>query len=305
MVITRSGLASRTLEAILIEKQVPYKFIGGTSLLQSAHVKDLLSLIRCSASHQDELAWIRYLTLWPKLGDVSASRIIERMKKAPLFNQAIEILRSEKRIVPEILAGPHRVIEKWANPHDAIRAGIDVLEPLLKTKYSKWDTRRKDFDLLASLAKRHKSLLSFIETYTMDPISTSEASRLEGDDAVVLITVHSAKGTESKTCYLIKVEPGMYPHVRSLGNFDEEEEERRVLYVAMTRAQDELIITRNLSQGGRYNFHGGYRAEHSRDGSPYFLEKLPDNLLDISYVGFGQYGMHNSDTITPWDREGY
>jgi DNA helicase-2/ATP-dependent DNA helicase PcrA len=305
MVITRSGLASRTLEAILIEKQVPYKFIGGTSLLQSAHVKDLLSLMRCSASHQDEIAWIRYLTLWPKLGDVTALRIIEGMKKAPLFNEAIEILRSEKRIIPEILAGPHRVIEKWANPHDAIRAGIDVLEPLLKTKYSKWDTRRKDFDLLASLAKKHKSLLSFIETYTMDPISTSEASRLEGDDAVVLITVHSAKGTEAKTCYLIKVEPGMYPHVRSLGNFDEEEEERRVLYVAMTRAQNELIITRNLSQGGRYNFHGGYRADHSRDGSPYFLEKLPENLLDISYVGFGQYGMQNSDTITPWDREGY
>ena len=305
MVITRSGLASRTLEAILIEKQVPYKFIGGTSLLQSAHVKDLLSLMRCSASHQDEIAWIRYLTLWPKLGDVTALRIIERMKKAPLFNEAIEILRSEKRIIPEILAGPHRVIEKWANPHDAIRAGIDVLEPLLKTKYSKWDTRRKDFDLLASLAKKHKSLLSFIETYTMDPISTSEASRLEGDDAVVLITVHSAKGTEAKTCYLIKVEPGMYPHVRSLGNFDEEEEERRVLYVAMTRAQNELIITRNLSQGGRYNFHGGYRADHSRDGSSYFLEKLPENLLDISYVGFGQYGMQNSDTITPWDREGY
>ena len=305
MVITRSGLASRTLEAILIEKQVPYKFIGGTSLLQSAHVKDLLSLMRCSASHQDEIAWIRYLTLWPKLGDVTALRIIEGMKKAPLFNEAIEVLRSEKRIIPEILAGPHRVIEKWANPHDAIRAGIDVLEPLLKTKYSKWDTRRKDFDLLAKLAKKHKSLLSFIETYTMDPISTSEASRLEGDDAVVLITVHSAKGTEAKTCYLIKVEPGMYPHVRSLGNFDEEEEERRVLYVAMTRAQNELIITRNLSQGGRYNFHGGYRAEHSRDGSPYFLEKLPENLLDISYVGFGQYGMQNSDTITPWDREGY
>ncbi len=305
MVITRSGLASRTLEAILIEKQVPYKFIGGTSLLQSAHVKDLLSLIRCSASHQDEIAWIRYLTLFPKIGDITALRIIEEMKKAPLFNEAIEVLRDNKKIMPEILAGPHKVIEKWAVPHDAIRAGIDVLEPLLKTKYSKWDTRRKDFDLLARLAKRHKNLLSFIETFTMDPISTSEASRLENDDAVTLITVHSAKGTEAKTCYLIKVEPGMYPHVRSLGKLDDEEEERRVLYVAMTRAQDELIITRNLSQGGRYNFHGGYRAEHSRDGSPYFLERIPDNLVNTSYVGFGSYGMQNSDFIKPWDREGY
>ncbi|NIT12844.1 MAG: UvrD-helicase domain-containing protein, partial [Candidatus Dadabacteria bacterium] len=151
MIITRSGLASRTLEAILIEKQVPYKFIGGTSLLQSAHVKDLLSLIRCSASHKDELAWVRYLTLWPKIGDVSAFRIIEKMKKVPLFNDAIEILREDKKISPEILAGPHRVIEKWASPHEAIRAAIEVLEPILKTKYTKWDMRRKDLDLLASL----------------------------------------------------------------------------------------------------------------------------------------------------------
>lgn len=305
MVITRSGLASRTLEAILIEKQVPYKFIGGTSLLQSAHVKDLLSLIRCSASHQDEIAWIRYLTLWPKIGDLTALRIIEGMKKTPLFNEAIEVLRNNKKVIPEILAGPHKVIEKWATPHEAIRAGIEVLEPILKTKYTKWDMRRKDFDLLSRLAKRHKDLLSFIETYTMDPISTSEASRLENDDAVVLITVHSAKGTEAKTCYLIKVEPGMYPHVRSLGKLDDEEEERRVLYVAMTRAQDELIITRNLSQQGRYNFPGGFRAEHSRDGSPYFLERVPQELLDMSFVGFGHYGMRNSDTITPWDREDY
>jgi len=303
MIITRSGLASRTLEAILIERQIPYKFIGGTSLLQSAHVKDLLCLIRCSASHRDELAWIRYLTLWPKIGDVTAFRLIEGMKKTKRFLEAIEILRSEKRIIPEILVGPQKVIDNWSNPQAAIRAAIEVLEPVLKNKYSKWDVRRKDFDLLANLAKRHKNLLTFIETYTLDPISTSEASRLEGDDAVVLITAHSAKGTEAKTCYLIKVEPGLYPHVRSLGRFDDEEEERRVLYVAMTRAKDELIITRTLSQHGRYNFHGGFRADHSSDGSPYFLETIPEGLLDRSIVGFNHYGMHDNDTITPWDRE--
>jgi len=303
MVITRSGLASRTLEAVLIERQVPYKFIGGTSLLQSAHVKDLLSLLRCSASHRDELAWVRYLTLWPKIGDVTAFKIIESMKKSNKFLDAIEVLRSDQKISPEILAGPQKVLDSWSNPQAAIRAGIEVLEQILRNKYSKWDIRRKDFELLANLAKRHQNLLTFIETYTLDPISTSEASRLDIDDAVVLITVHSAKGTEAKTCYLIKVEPGMYPHVRSLGRYEEEEEERRVLYVAMTRAQDELIITRNLSQRGQYNFHGGFRAEHSNDGTPYFLESVPENLIDYSFVGFKGYGRYNSDIILPWDRD--
>ena len=79
-------------------------------------------------------------------------------------------------------------------------------------------------------------------------------------------------------CYLIRVEPGMYPHIRSLGKKDEEEEERRILYVAMTRARDELLITRSNSRGADLTFHGGANAQHSPGGEPYLLQGVPKEI---------------------------
>lgn len=89
---------------------------------------------------------------------------------------------------------------------------------------------------------------------------------------MTLITAHSAKGTESKIVYVVRAEPGMYPHVRSIGNADSEEEERRVLYVALTRAEDELIITRSC---------GAFEATaFSRTSdTPYLLDEIPAELV--------------------------
>jgi len=135
--------------------------------------------------------------------------------------------------------------------------------------------------LLVRLAERYRSLMRFIETYTLDPITSTAVSRLENQDVVTLITVHSAKGTESPVCYVIRVEPGMYPHIRSLGAEDEEEEERRVLYVAMTRAKDELILTRSEGRSS-YSYSYGDAAE------AYFLSTVPDKLIEERW----QYEMY-------------
>ena len=147
------------------------------------------------------------------------------------------------------------------------------LDPILSKRYTKWISRQKDFNLLVQLAERYKSLLQFIETYTMDPVSTTEATRSQGKDVVTIITIHSAKGAESPVCYIIRAEPGMYPYIRSLGEEDEEEEERRILYVAMTRAKDELLLTRTGTRYGKTVFHGGAVGS-------YFLSTLPDELVE-------------------------
>lgn len=139
--------------------------------------------------------------------------------------------------------------------------------------------RKKDFDLLVRLAERYRSLMRFIETYTLDPITSTVASRLENQDVVTLITVHSAKGTEAPVCYVIRVEPGMYPHIRSLGAEDDEEEERRILYVAMTRAKNELILTRSEGPGS-YSYGDAAEA--------YFLSDVPDKLVEERW----QYEMY-------------
>ena len=118
--------------------------------------------------------------------------------------------------------------------------------------------------------------MRFIEIYTLDPITSTLVTGLENQDVVTLITVHSAKGTESPVCYVIRAEPGMYPHFRSIGDEDDEEEERRILYVAMTRAKDELILTRSESRSN-------YAASYEDATEAYFLSSIPDMLVEEYY----------------------
>jgi len=112
------------VEAMLIEKNIPYIFIGGTSFLQAAHVKDLLCLVRAAASQNDEIAWIRYLTLWPRIGDVTASRLISSMKETVTMDEALDQLSDKlKKDQQKIVNGPKTILKYWDEPTKALRAG--------------------------------------------------------------------------------------------------------------------------------------------------------------------------------------
>ena len=299
MIITRTGIGARAVESFMVEKQVPYRFIGGISLLQAAHVKDLLSLVRAAASHQDELAWARYLTLWPRIGDVTAARLIGDMKQQTGIEQALDTLRRSLKNRAAIVEGAETVQAHWQTPSVAVDQAGRFLAPLMERKYPDWRKRRQDFTLLARLAENHRSLMGFLETYTLDPISVTSAQQLEGEDAVTLTTAHSAKGTEALVCYLIRVEPGMYPHIRSVGDGEAEEEERRILYVAMTRAKDELIITRSRRFGGRFTAYSSY----NRGSDEYLLDNLDERLIDVEVSTIRPPVWSDYDDIRPWDRD--
>jgi len=280
MIITRTGFGARAVESYMVEKEIPYQFVGGTSLLQTAHVKDLLCLVRAADSHSDELAWARYLTLWPRIGDKSAARFIKAMQGAADTESALEMLLALLKGRSEIVDGPQSVRDHLGSPPAAIEQAARHLMPLMEKRYDKWKSRLRDFELLIRLAEKHRSLKGFMETYTLDPISISSAEQMGADDVVTLTTVHSAKGTEAPVCYLIRVEPGMYPHMRSLGSEEAKEEERRILYVAMTRAQDELILTRTYHPYGWYSrpFSGGQNW-NAAQGQNYFIEDLDEPLV--------------------------
>jgi DNA helicase-2/ATP-dependent DNA helicase PcrA len=280
LILTRTSYAARAVEAAMIAKKIPYKLHGGTPLLQAAHVKDLFSLIRCGMSHRDELAWIRYLTLWPKIGDVTAARIVEKIKSRSTLREALATAESELENSADILDRIRKIAQNTEHPAIAICEASRSLEDVLSRKYEKWETRRKDFDLIIRLAERYKSFASFLDTYVLDPIYEKELLPLIPVDEVILSTIHSAKGTEAPVCYVIRAEPGMYPYNRALGNFDQEEEERRVLYVAMTRAQDELILTRTLERNDLTVLSTSAMVHCSEKGVNYFLENLPEHLVE-------------------------
>lgn len=284
MVLTRSAWSAKAVEGALIDHDIPYKFIGGTSLLEAAHVKDLLSLARCALNKRDELAWMRYLKFWPKIGDVTAAKVVDALLKAEAAADPLPILEATLPKRDDILQGVKLILQYRAEPQIALRVATQHMNGTYANRYDRWESRAADLRLLAELASRYKDLLTFVEAYTLDPVNNTEEDTSETDDAVSLITVHSAKGTEAPVCYCIGVQPGVYPHVRSLGDTNAEEEERRILYVALTRAQNELFITR-AGEDSHTVFHGGSYA-HSV-GSPYFLEYLPPALVEHQVKGYG------------------
>ncbi|MEO1614312.1 MAG: ATP-dependent helicase [Planctomycetota bacterium] len=285
MILTRTAWSARTTEAALIELDIPYRFIGGTQLLQSAHVKDLLSLVRVIENPFDQLAWMRYLTLWKGIGEKTAESVIRDVLKQRSYDGISELLEKRFSAKPRLLESVRECRAASPSPTHVIAAAIDKLTPVLEPKNDDWDRREKDLKLLKRLAEKHATVAEFLETYTLDPITESEASRESEDDVVTLITVHSAKGTESRVCYLIGVQPGNYPHARSIGDEKKEEEERRVLYVAMTRAKNELILTGTVRSYGAFVPHHNRSFQASQPGNDFFLRDVPAALVKSEYGG--------------------
>ena len=245
MVLVRSSFAARHIEAACIAANVPYRFIGGMKLLETAHVKDLLSLLRVIANPLDDIAWMRFLTLWNGVGDVGASRLAQQLLLEPTIDKIFEKLEAFGRIPDKTLLMMKQMSVLKAEVKDCVSLGIQAIEDQLAENYKKdWNRRQGDFELVKQLASKHIQLSEFLEEYVLDPVSISEIERQSQDDVVTLITIHSAKGAEQKVCYVANVSPGQYPNSRAQGDFDEVEEERRVLYVALTRAKDELILTK-------------------------------------------------------------
>ncbi|MCH7339811.1 ATP-dependent helicase [Acinetobacter sp. NIPH1876] len=291
MVLLRSGFSGRYLEGALIAANIPYRFVGGVKLLESAHVKDVLSLLRVSVNPQDDLAWMRFLTLWDGVGDVGASKLAQELIQLPDIEARCQRLEWHGKVPQQAILILMQLDVLQQHVEACIGLALDALNEQLENNYKTkdWSRRVKDFDLVKQLARKHSALGEFLEEYVLDPISISEIDKTPDQDLVTLITIHSAKGAEQKVCYVPHVSPNQYPHARAQGDFDDVEEERRVLYVALTRAEDELILTKqnlNLWSQDQYD-------ELGRKIESYFLNDLPQHLVDVQIHrdiprGYGQ-----------------
>lgn len=275
MVLVRSSFAARHIEAACIAGNVPYRFIGGMKLLETAHVKDLLSLLRVVANPLDDIAWMRFLTLWNGVGDVGASKLSHQLLLEPEMEAIGQKLEKFGKVPDQAILMMKQMMVIRHEVKECVSLAIQAIEEQLAENYKKdWHRRQGDFELVKQLASKHGQLGEFLEEYVLDPVSISEIERQSEDDVVTLITIHSAKGTEQKVCYVANVSAGQYPHARAQGNFDDVEEERRVLYVALTRAQNELILTKqNLNMWARDTVD-----ELGRTVKSYFLNDLTRNL---------------------------
>ena len=277
MILARTSFSARAIESSLIAADIPYRFIGGVKLLESAHVNDLLSLLRVIGNPRDEIAIMRYLKLFPGVGDVTATRVTDRLSREKNLDGVISALREERIIPSTAVAALTKVSRCRENVPKAITVAVCALKPVLQQKYRNqdWPKRQHDFTLIAKLAEKQTSILGFIEEYLLDPIHASLVDRSENDDVVTIITIHSGKGTECKTCYVINVSPGSFPSCKAANDIDEVEEERRVLYVALTRAMDNLIVTRQSPVKWAHGPRDKDKATES-----YFFNDLPKGLFE-------------------------
>jgi len=280
MVLVRTSYDAKPIEAEFIQREIPYVFIGGTSLMKSAHVRDILALLRIVRNPKDDLAWMRYLQLWPGIGPKTAEKIVSAIV-APATLNASAVLEERLGAGHPGLIGYKNLLSPSSEPKTLVKSAAGTLGPVLETRYDRWHLRRKDLELLAAAAERYRTLAEFIDAFTLEPMTNTELDRLEEEDVVTLITVHSAKGTEAAICFVAGARQGTYPHIRSFGDLDAEEEERRILYVAMTRARNELFITR------ANDYRSGFWIANSpTEGEAYFLADVPETLVDHQIEGW-------------------
>ena len=272
MVLVRSGFDARPIEAAFIQREIPYYLIGGTSLTKSAHVRDILSLLRIVRNEQDDLAWMRFLKLWPRIGEKTAEKIISSFYEND-DKKAIQSLSENIGAKHKAISAYEQTFSNQHTPEACVSKAVQSLTPILEERYDKWNYRKHYLKLLITVSEKYLSISDFIDAYTLEPMTNTEIEKLESDDAVLLITVHSAKGTEASICFVANAKQGTYPHIRSCGDLASEEEERRILYVALTRAKNELFVTRST------DYSGFYLQKQPTEGEEYFLSEVPENLV--------------------------
>jgi len=279
-ILFRAGFHSFELETLLTQQGIPYVKHGGFKFLDSAHIKDLLSHLRVVVNREDTISWMRILTLIRGIGQAKANKIIAWMRSEGIMPHDITQWpgKSKKdlnllRPVADLL---YILTTKEISPRMAVKAAMNYYVPIMEEKFDDYPKRQKELDQLLAMAEYHDSLDSFIDTLILDPpASTLDIEPEQGKkDMLTLSTVHSAKGLEWPVVIIISAKNGKFPTPMALKNPFTLEEERRLMYVATTRAKEELLIcySRKDTRSWQTNM------ELYSNGPSVFIQSVPHDL---------------------------
>ena len=247
-VLFRASFHSFDLEIELNREGIAFLKMGGFKFVESAHIKDVLAHMRVMANVYDRISWYRILLLIEKVGPKSAAKIFEAIIKersgyTGFLSAKIERIKGLDRLrqlISTLDAHPMTVSEMG-------KTIIDYYLPILKETYDDHPRRARDLEHLIEIMDRYKNLDRFLTDMALEPPNISfENSLYDGTsvpDRLILSTVHSAKGLEWHTVFVIWALDGRFPSVHTLHKEDELEEELRLMYVAATRAKEKLFFT--------------------------------------------------------------
>ena len=266
----RDARHSAQLEIELTQRKVPFRKFGGRKFLETSSIKNMISVLRWCENARGRPAGSRVLQLLPGIGSARATRLLDQLdgclgakdlsriavpptavKDWAAFVQLVLVIRTSSKPWPRCF----RLARKWCEPH-------------LRRKYGSSASRVADLDQLEQLAHRYDTCERFLAELSLDPPDATDGTNpASGEDCVVLSTIHSAKGRQWSVVRVLSVVQGVLPSIRSVTPA-QIEEERRLLYVAMSRAKDQLqvYVPRRLflayHAGGPGQHHVGLKRSH-------------------------------------------
>jgi DNA helicase-2/ATP-dependent DNA helicase PcrA len=290
-VLFRAGYMSADLEIELTNRKIPFEKWGGLKFLEAAHVKDVLAFLRILENPRDEVSWYRLLLLLPGIGDATARAAIDSMIAAAWESNAFGRYDPPPRartahaalvsLLDGLRSGP--VLDDAQVAADIARVR-QLYDNILRERYDRVEPRLADLDQLQTIAAGYPDRATFLSALALEPPQATQdlpdGSR-EENDCLILSTAHSAKGKEWDAVFVIWAVDGWFPSARCLNSEEETEEERRLMYVALTRARNYLSVTYPLNA---YSSRRG--ADYSLDQLCRFIDRgVRDNMQRVALGG--------------------
>src|SRR5437870_3012401 len=286
-VLYRAHYHALELQLELSRRGIPYQITSGIRFFEQAHIKDVISFLRFVANPRDEVAFKRMVKLLPGIGNRSAENLWNAWDKS--LNERGEIISwSERLLAMNVSAKSKKHWTQLAHTLDEIATGgqpnppsemiTSVVEAIYddyaKVNFTNYELRQEDLNQLAAFARQFKDVNEFLSQLALiTNVDAEAAPNQTGDkEAVNLSTVHQAKGLEFHTVFVLWLTDGMFPSTRSMDQQKDLEEERRLFYVAITRAKDELYFTYP-----HMRLTGGYGDVFQRPSR--FLKEIPNKTV--------------------------
>jgi DNA helicase-2/ATP-dependent DNA helicase PcrA len=248
-VLFRSSFFSFDLEIELTKANIPFLKFGGMKFVETAHIKDVLAFLRIAANPKDVVSWYRVLLLHEGVGPKTAQKILDELANARLTIKgnpdAVTNFRYNENIA-RLFQLLYQLHTKPMLPSEKAQLVVDYYYPLFKEKYDDYNKRYKDLEIFLNITENYKSLDSLLADMAIEPVIDSVVdieSPDKEEEYLTLSTIHSAKGLEWHTVFIIHAVEGYFPSSRSVESIEQLEEERRLMYVASTRAKQNLFVT--------------------------------------------------------------
>lgn len=247
-VLFRSSFHSFDLELELSKANIPFQKFGGMKFVETAHIKDVMAFLRIAVNPRDVISWYRVLLLHEGVGPKTAQKILDELATARITIKAEPDQQPEfnyQKLAP-LFYLLYNLQKKKMTPAEMLQAVYDYYWELFKANYDDWNKRKKDLEIFLNIVENYSSIDTLLSDMAIEPIIDSVVDIGPEDkenEFVTLSTIHSAKGLEWHTVFIIHAVEGYFPSSKSAENLEQLEEERRLMYVASTRAKNNLFIT--------------------------------------------------------------